>query len=130
MGILHFLRKKRYKTSELAHLLSLANDMRAAKGDNLLTELPKSTPGNAAACVVANAFNYGCNVYPGDGIYFKVEEDAITYCKIVGVDPKRVKHNPSRWRSANPWFAPLTTELANLAHAFDNKLYSELEYSN
>lgn len=112
---------KEYKAKELSHLLSLANDMREANGDEKLDYLPASLRGAPQSCIIARAFNYSCAVYPGYSkmISFKTHKDAETYCNIVGIDKSRI----SSWIGYTTYDAPLTDELNSIAMAFDEGRY-------
>ena len=75
---------------ELTLLLDLANDLRKKKDNDVLSDLPSSIPEEPSECLVANAFNYGCEVMPGreftrfaKNITFKTHEDAKLYQSIV-----------------------------------------------
>ena len=124
----------------LVYLLNLANDMRRAKGDNEIYALPGSTRHHPYDCIIANAFNYGCAVYPTLGIFFQEEKDALTYCKVMDISPDNVKfiecdskrpedmddnnYNPTAYDGRGPdlpWKAPLTNELEMIAKWFDNR---------
>lgn len=118
------------KREDLAWLLGMANDMRTAKGDATLDDLPISVPEDIGSCLVANAFNYDCEVdprTPSDSdpyrlgtIQFQEIEDVKTYCKITGLD------------LTGSMFAtlecPLTPELNAVAVDFDNNKYDEYNY--
>jgi hypothetical protein len=108
------------KREDLSWLLGLANDMRAAHEDDLLDDLPESYPEDASACIIANAFNYDCEVQPlrsGPGrIYFATEDDKEKYLTIVG----------EKSRIADAYLvAELTPELNEVALAFDDGEYNE-----
>jgi hypothetical protein len=122
----------------ISWLLSLANDMRSAKGDNLLDKLPKSIPSDAHSCVIANAFNYNCEVSPGkifktpDGefvgaISFENSKDRDIYLKIVGISKESLPDYDGGHADFTDDVAPLTPELNEIAHKFDaGLLFREL----
>jgi hypothetical protein len=108
------------RREDLAWLLDLANDMRIAKGDEQLNDLPQANKGQPRSCLIANAFNYGCSVYPAprDEIFnaeisFKTQEDLDTYLKITGIENHRIDE---AWGT---YTAQLTPELNDLAIKFD-----------
>jgi hypothetical protein len=114
--------------ADVSFLLSLANDMRREKGDPTLSDLPTSTPQEPNMCIIANAFNYGCEVNPHYNprdrhILFNSEEDRDAYLKVVGIS----KEELADWQeeaAGKFWFkhdvaAPLTDELNDIATDFD-----------
>lgn len=117
------------KNDELVWLLNMANDMRAAKGDTKLEDLPDSVPSRASACLIANAFNYGCYVNPNPShasepgkIQFQSYGDAQTYCKVVDLSEESIRtHNYDE----TVYVVPLTKELNAVAYQFDLGRYSE-----
>lgn len=116
------------KREELANLLSFANEMRAAKGDSPLKDIPKSRRRIPSQCVIAKSFNYGCRVFPGAHgglIIFNTLEDAQTYCKVVGIGVDDIYGEESL--HIKQWVAPLTKELNDVAQRFDLGIYKEYE---
>jgi hypothetical protein len=109
----------RMEAPELVNLLNMANDMRKA-----IDDLPVSQMSNPNACLIANAFNYGCVVHPGDPggyIYFNDYEDAVTYCIITEAPKESIRQG---WRGGeNKWEVRLTSELNDIALTFDRGLY-------
>jgi len=111
---------------KLIFLLDLANEMRVKNNDSQLDDLPMSIPGSIGKCIVANAFNYGCEVYPSkthnniDGtkghILFKNEKDCLAYIKIIG---NALKDNVFPLKYGGFYKAPLSKELNQIALAFD-----------
>ena len=124
-------------------LLNLANDMRIAKGDDPLDDLPMSERQNAERCIIANAFNYGCVVEPDEAkITFQSVEDVDTYFKVMGLDKSNYDYegDPDLERDEDGWYvgqvfecmeAPMTPELVEIAEDFDSGLvfqqYAEKE---
>lgn len=130
----------------LAWVLSIANDMRSLNGDRLLDDLPKSQPGMPSECIIANAFNYGCQVGPvrsenntGSIIFFSAQdaknyltvmdismEDALEYMNnhsMESVTYKTLEHYELVYGSVP---MPLTPELNKIANLFDEgELFSE-----
>lgn len=47
-------------------LLDFCNRVREAGGTTILDELLPSRPGNAGECLIANALNFGCKVWPDE----------------------------------------------------------------
>ncbi len=106
------------ENKDLSFLLGLANDLRIAKGDDILEDLPVSTPEDTGCCLVANAFNYGCEVIPYYGqvgtIIFESEEDLSVYLSVVK-DAKEVANKT----------ASLPSILNEIASDFDNGAFPE-----
>jgi len=104
----------------LIYLLDLANEMRARKGDDQLTDLPESIPSSPGKCIIANAFNYGCEVLPSSKddfrgvIIFNNQEDLDTYLDIVEIEKADIMH------SDIVFSAKLTKELNEIALNFDH----------
>lgn len=108
------------RREDLAWLLGYANDMRAAKNDKLLKDLPDSYKGQPGSCLIANAFNYDCEVFPFAGgeienteISFRTQDDLDTYLKVTGVKDYNVD------LASGTYIAQLTPELNDVAIAFD-----------
>jgi hypothetical protein len=122
------------KREDLSWLLGMANDMRAANDDEQLTDLPISVPEDVGACIIANAFNYGCEVNPSsDGpetsyIQFWSRHDAEVYCKVTNIDPVEIKSVQDSLSSGTSWRVHLTPELNDVAIAFDEGEYDEYDY--
>lgn len=119
------------RRDDLAWLLSMANDMRAANDDEKLDDLPISVPEDTGSCIIANAFNYGCEVNPADDveksyIQFWTETDAETYCQVTGLDFGNIR--PETIGSCTSWKVPLTPELNKVALAFDEGEYDEYSW--
>jgi hypothetical protein len=117
------------KREDLAWLLSVANDMRRKKGSNEIEDLPDSEAGVPSRCIIANAFNFGCNVYPGhkvetSEIIFKTKEDLDTYLKIMDLDQDSVVTENDEYKY---YAARLTEDLNQVAIAFDEGEYKEYE---
>lgn len=120
----------RLNNQELVNLLEMANAMRKANGDKLLDDLPLSIPRDETACLIANAFNYGCIVIPedehsgGGNITFNSLNDAQNYCEITGLNLDHYYLYPENYCEFN---LPLTVELNAIAMAFDRNEYEEYE---
>lgn len=144
------MRAKEVNKETATWLLNLANDMRRAKEDQLLNDLPLSIPNNSENCIIANAFNYGCQVEPGNGgfITFQTIEDRNTYLKVMGMewspeeyecdctedyfcgcedkeDTITVTYNGVNLGSYYYANAPMTEELVKIAEDFDEGLLFE-----
>lgn len=122
--------------AKVSYLLSLANDMRLAKGDTPLVDLPESIPEEPEHCIIANAFNYGCSVDPGAGlINFESQSDVDTYFKVMNLDPSEY-YFPDDYQHLEDYDledffnyadrqvlghceAPMTPELIEIAELFD-----------
>lgn len=121
------------ENDELRYLLDIANDMRAAKGDKKLEDLPKSVPSDGANCLVANAFNYDCTVDPETReIVFTTQKDRDTYLSIMDISLAQGIDNYDDWEDEEGNYyssvsAPLTHELIDIAEGFDAHLYEEYE---
>lgn len=114
------------KRQDLNWLLDTANEMRRLKNDDLLNDLPMSYMKKSSRCLIANAFNYGCRVYPGPRssersiIVFKTEEDLDTYLKVMEISEAYVLS-----REKEDYSARLTQELNEVALGFDNYNYPQ-----
>jgi hypothetical protein len=115
---------------DVSWLLNIANDMRKAKGDKLLVDLPSSVPQDPNNCIIANAFNYGCNVDPAPGIItFQNEEDVDTYFQVMGLNKADFTYDDDDFADDEVYRghvydsneAPMTQELIDIAEAFDNR---------
>lgn len=115
---------------DVSYLLSLANDMRRAKGDEILDDLPESEPQEVHACIIANAFNYGCEVHPrGEHledayIEFTEREDLETYLKVMNITDWETwarKQTAMTDLYETCWWTrgPLNKELNSIAVDFD-----------
>lgn len=115
-------------------LLNLANDMRRAKQDKILDDLPPSVQQDPEECIIANAFNYGCTVDPGTGVItFQTEEDRNTYLKIMNINPNDggstykfegygeiTDEDFDHYYVYDTCEAPMTKELIEIAESFDS----------
>lgn len=125
---------------ELVLLLELANEMRKKKGDDLLEDLPVSDPWKMESCLIANAFNYGCQVNPGEGlIFFQTLDDMEMYFKVLKemdlLDPSddylcdfHGIPQGSDWKkylstSMEGYVSPLPMILVDIAENFDRGAY-------
>jgi hypothetical protein len=114
-------------------LLNLANDMRALHNDQKLDDLPTSVPQDQYHCIIANAFNYGCTVEPGEAlITFKSREDVEAYLKVMGFSYNYLTSD-NEYGEDEGWLyvddygeyraeyyeAPMTPELVDIAEQFD-----------
>lgn len=116
----------RVQNEALSRLLNYANDMRVEKGDKQLEDLPKSIATSASSCIIARAFNYGCQVSPsvtnGGEIFFNSKEDLETYLKVVpGSEVSECNEE------IDLYVGRLTPELNRIALDFDNGEYEEYE---
>jgi hypothetical protein len=117
--------------SDVSYLLSLANDMRKYNGDSSLDDLPISEPREVGSCIIANAFNYGCEVSPSSisgvtpSIMFQTKQDRDTYLKVIGFSHDAFidwfGSISAHWcyDEAGHFPAPLTDELNQIALDFD-----------
>jgi hypothetical protein len=109
--------------SELAQLLNIANDLRKAKGDRKLEDLPDAYPKAPEACLVAKAFNYGCYIDPSDTrgkgiICFDSIEDKELFLELVP---------GSEVYDFNEYTAYLPEWINQIALDFDNYKYTAYE---
>lgn len=139
------------------YLLNLANDMRRAKNILIpLSDLPVSDRREPHSCIIANAFNSGCEVEPGsETITWETEADANTYAKVMGflveIKTELVLHdddypeddeyeNTYVWTDSegnhwaelmSPYDTPMTNELVKIANEFDEgELFVEYDAQN
>lgn len=133
------MKAQAHDKSTAVWLLNLANDMRKAKNDKTLDDLPVSIPQDANRCIIANAFNYGCNVDPDSGmITFKTQEDRDTYLKVMDIDSETsddlyIGIDEISEEDYNEWNtvyctteAPMTAQLIDIAQLFDTgELFAE-----
>ena len=113
-------------------LLDFCNRVREAGGANILEELLPSIPGLGRECLIANALNFGCRVWPvrrrPDGLFSEwqmqlpeniTSEQAEAIAEAVGspvVWPK-----PDQWGQEPPYVV-LPEHIGNAAHAFDERV--------
>ena len=118
-------------------LLNVANDMRKAKNDAELIDLPVSVPQDTDHCIIANAFNYGCSVDPGAGtITFSDINDVDTYFKVMNLERSNFLYQDDVYFENGQYYriddddyvseqvfeeneAPMTPELIEIAEEFD-----------
>ncbi len=122
--------------SDLAFLMNLANDFRAAKGGSHLEEIPLSIPSEPSRCIIAKAFNYDCMVFPSldddsGKIYFDSVEDANTFCNLINSEqkPKKILYgyktdsedgvSPVRVSPIYKWIVFMPPSLNHIALDFD-----------
>lgn len=120
----------RPSVTSLAHLVNLANDLREAFGGPPLTDLPRSKPGNAQQCLIARAFNFGCEIHPSglpladDCEYgyaqFEAPEHAARFAELVHGRAGSVIRVVPAIGGHYRYRVPLSTELNQIAIAFDN----------
>ena len=120
----------RLEVKELVDLLNVSNDLRKLQGDEALRDLPRGIPGKSTSCLVANAFNYGCEVAPKDPsvyifynkvdslplIIFESPSDTDKYLSVVKGAKKVNSHVATM-----PWW------LNQIAYDFDRGVYREYE---
>jgi len=132
------------ENSDLSWLLNVSNDLRRLHGDDPLEDLPLSTPNEVNACLIANAFNYDCEVFPtrhfdkwdksrpdSYAIKFRSEDDAKLYLKTIGLEDtdEHILEYVNEW-AGNSYYCPLTDDLNRIALNFDAGDYPEYdEYS-
>jgi len=128
------------RRDDLSWLLGMANDMRARKNDDPLKDLPISVPEDTGACIIANAFNYDCEVDPRTPtdkdpdlvgwINFQTQEDVEAYCKITGIEPpnQAAFDDEGVSNEEDPYRCKLTKELNEVALDFDSGKYDEYNY--
>lgn len=120
------------RREDLAWLLGMANDMRLANDDEPLEDLPISVPEDVGACIIANAFNYGCEVNPRNEevgtIIFWSQADAENYCSVTGIDPTTIVSKTNSLTSGETFVVKLTPELNEVALNFDDGMYEEYNY--
>ncbi len=112
----------------IAYLLGVAKDFRASKGLKTVPKNLQAIPQNSTECVVANAFGGEVDVEPSHSsdakITFSNEKDAVTYCKIVGIEPQLDEYDEEI-----SYVQPLTEELNEIAIAFDQHKLPQFEVS-
>src|SRR6187402_2687126 len=99
------------ENEELSKLLNISNDLRNVKGDKLLDDLPVSDPEQTTSCLVANAFNYGCEVNPSANkkkgqIGFNNREDLEIYLNLVD-DAREVSEEEDDYSLDSEYIATL-----------------------
>ena len=113
-------------------LLDFCNRVREAGGANILEELLPSIPGQGYECLIANALNFGCRVWPVgrrmDGLFSEwhmqlpdniTSEQAEAIAGAVGNPVIRTK--PDQWGQEPPYVV-LPEHIGNAAHAFDERV--------
>lgn len=139
----HYSRKLVYAGE--TELLDFANRARKAGGANALEALLPSTVGSTAACLIANALNFGCSVLPsgpaykdGSSRWFMLTPDNDTARKLAAAgcgrlrwvdddyepvsQPPRLTPYPDSWgvtREPDRLAVQLPKRIGNAAEVFD-----------
>lgn len=80
---------REYATEQ--ELLDFANKIREAGGADVLEALMPSKPGDAEACLIANALNFGCSVRPVRGHLPTYEDGSSPWVMEIGGDEDKLR---------------------------------------